>query len=484
MFSTLGRNSSTGFEMRFFRELNERTNKLGLIAILVLIAGLISGLLFLLFKPYRPNIILISVDTLRADHLGCYGYDRNTTLNIDRLARDSVLFTNAIAQSSWTLPSHMSLFTGLYPSGHGVIFDDRRLSERHITLAEILKKNGYRTVAFTDGGYVSQKFGYRGFDQFESNKHGSGQDGIESIYRKAVDWLRKNPSNQDSGPFFLFLHTYQPHAPYDPPPAYDIYSDKSYRGIVVVPENGNDYYESIKSGMSREDYLYVIDKYDGDIRYTDHFLGKLFDELENLELYDESMIIITSDHGENFLDHPDSGISYVGHNELYDEIVKVPLIIKTSKFPENKVIGSQVESIDIMPTVLELLNIAIPGEVEGEGLVKLVKKGSHDEAFAFSERFLKPHNEHDEYRMIRSSNRKLLLRSRNEPELLELELYDLENDPEEKRNLYADGAGSGKLLLRKLEAWVSAQKEKTRPADKIELDEQLERQLKGLGYMN
>lgn len=119
------------------------------------------------FKSYRPNLILISIDTLRADHLSCYGYNRDTSPNIDRFAKDGVLFTNTIAQSSWTLPSHMSLLTGLYLSSHSVTERDRKLSDEHLTLAEVLQNAGYDTVAFTDGGYVSHRFGYQGFDDFD-----------------------------------------------------------------------------------------------------------------------------------------------------------------------------------------------------------------------------------------------------------------------------------------------------------------------------
>ncbi|HEX3035185.1 MAG TPA: sulfatase, partial [Thermodesulfobacteriota bacterium] len=261
---------------------------------LVILLNVIPYPYLLSFKPERPNVILISIDTLRADHLSCYGYSRNTSPNIDRFAKDSVLFKNTIAQAPWTLPSHMSLFTSLYPSSHGVILKDRRLDNKHLTIAEILQNAGYETVAFTDDGYLSRKFGYQGFDDFDDTSyyfHGSG--GVETIYKKAVNWLRDSHPK----PFFLFLHTYEVHAPFDPPPDYDIYSDKNYKGIVEVFGKSNDYYERIKPQMTLKDYHYVIDKYDGGIYYTDHFLGKLFKELKDLGLYDKSIIVITSDHG-------------------------------------------------------------------------------------------------------------------------------------------------------------------------------------------
>lgn len=457
--------------------------KFKIVAALMIVAGFLAGMSFLRSEDTGPNVILISVDTLRADHLGCYGYERSTTPNIDQFAKDGILFVNAIAQSSWTLPSHLSLFTSLYPSSHGVISKEEKLNEKHITLAEVLQGIGYETVAFTDGGYVKEKFGYQGFDHFESNRTGKEEYGIEVVYTKAVNWLKGNHSK----PFFLFLHTYQPHSPYDPLPPFDIYSDKNYNGIVDVSAGQkSDYYEGIKSEMTREDYQYVIDKYDGEILYTDHFIGKLFEELRRLGLYDKSVIILTSDHGENFMDHTDSELGFIGHYELYDEIVKVPLIIKAPELPTGKVINAQAESIDIMPTVLDLLEINIHHKVDGGSLMGLIEHGSYDDVFAFSERSLSPNREFDEYKMIRSNDWKLLLRLRNSPDPSEMELYNLKVDPKEQNNLFTEEAEVGKLLLANLQSWMDTQKEKSKKssADKIQLDKESIEELKALGYIN
>ena len=420
----------------------------------------------------RSNLILISIDTLRADHLGCYGYNRNTSPNIDRFAKDGVLFSNTIAQSSWTLPSHMSMLTGLYPTSHGVLSPERKLNDEYLTLAEILQNAGYKTVAFTDGGYLRGKYGYQGFDFFD-DKPIESWGSIERTYTKAVNWLRKN----NSSPFFLFLHTYQVHAPYNPSPQYDVYSDKNYRGILEATANkvATDYHR-IQDKMKLEDYTYLVDKYDGDIYYTDDFFGKLFKELRDLGLYDRSIIVLTSDHGENFLDHK----AYkIGHIELYDEIVKVPLIIKAPAFPRKHIVEAQVESMDIMPTVLELLGISIPKGLDGESLAELTKKGSYNSTFAFSEK------DYD-YRMIRSEDWKLLLRAGNESKKSEIELYNLKVDSKEQNNLFAQEVEIGKSLFAELQAWMGIQKGKSKfvPTDKIELDENLKEQLKALGYMN
>jgi arylsulfatase A-like enzyme len=448
--------------------------KLKILLPIIFLVVVFNGARYIYFlslqSSVRPNVILISIDTLRADHLSCYGYNRNTSPNIDRFAKDGVLFSNVIAQSSWTLPSHMSMLTGLYPTSHGVLSKYTRLDNEILTLGEILQNAGYETGAITDGGLVSQKYGYHGFHLFEDK--GSDfktRDRIERTHAKAVTWLRKSRSN----PFFLFLHTYQVHAPYDPLSGYDIYSDRRYGGVVGSPTHklARDY-DTIKKTMKVEDYQYLIDKYNGEIYYTDHFLGKLFEELRDLELYDNGIIVLTSDHGENFLDHRAYDI---GHLELYDEVVKVPLIIKASDFSKSQVITVQVESIDIMPTVLELLGISIPIKVDGVSLLKLVKDSSYDGEFALSERDYY-------YKMIRNKNWKLLHRSASE-----LELFDLISDPDEQHNLYPEKMEIAKPMLETLKNLTDELRERTEinPSENaIELDRDLTNQLKALGYIN
>lgn len=452
-----------------------RTYNLRVLVTIICLVVAFNGaryLYFLSLESDRPNLILISIDTLRADHLGCYGYNRNTSPNIDRFAEDNVLFKNTIAQSSWTLPSHMSMLTGLYPSRHGVLSSRKKLGDEHLTLGEILQNAGYQTVAMTDGAYMSHKFGYQGFDLFD-DKPIQSWGSIERTYTKAVNWLRKNHSST----FFLFLHTYQVHAPYNPSPQYDVYSDKNYRGILEATANklATDYH-GIQDKMKLEDYTYLVDKYDGDIYYTDHFFGKLFKELRDLGLYDRSIIVLTSDHGENFLDHK---AYHIGHLELYDEIIKVPLIIKAPAFLKKHIVEAQVESIDIMPTVLELLGISTPKGLDGESLAELTKKGSYNSTFAFSEK------DYDN-KIIRSEDWKLLLRASNDSESSEIELYNLKVDPDENSNLFAQEVEIGKSLFAELQAWMGIQKRRSKfvPTDKIELDENLKEQLKALGYMN
>lgn len=248
-------------------------------------------------------------------------------------------------------------------------------------------------------------------------------------------------------------------------------------GIVKVSGSCADYYRGIKSQMSLIDYSYIVDKYDGEIYYTDHFIGKFYNELKNLGLYDTSIIVFTSDHGEDLSD--DHG--GIGHGKLYDEVVKVPLIIKAPTFPKNQIVSTQAESIDIMPTVLELLRIPVPNRGDGKSLVESVKGGPHDKIFAFSEN---SDHVYGYQKMIRSNNWKLLLKLRPRSEL---ELFDLKNDPKELHNIVAEKAKIAESLHEKLSVWMDTQGGKSKALsgdNKIQLDDELNEKLKALGYIN
>ena len=218
------------------------------------------------------GIILISLDTLRADHLGCYGYQRNTSPSIDAFARESIVFENAVVQSPWTLPSHMSIMTSLYPSFHGVTNKSSRLADEHTTLAELLQESGYQTAAFTDGGLVSGEFGFnQGFDVYEDE-----WIGIANILPKAEKWLDNNASK----PFFLFIHCYDIHEPYNPPPPYNsIFHDFTYSGHLVPSSTILTAARKGQVTVTNEDLRHFIALYDGGIRYTDEKIGEFLSYL-------------------------------------------------------------------------------------------------------------------------------------------------------------------------------------------------------------
>jgi len=334
--------------------------------IIVVIIILLTFLLFIIITGFRNdetldykcpdcNVVLISIDTLRADHLGCYEYDRNTSPNIDKIANEGILFENHISQAPWTVPSHASMFTSLYPFPLG-LKNPVKLDNEHITLAEIMKDNGYTTIAFTDGGHMIDEFGFdQGFDVF--NDEGGG---LAEINGRVSRWINSSQKR----PFFLFIHTYDTHclSKDKPQKPYRYMFDKEFE------YNGSHYCGHIQdlTRVSGGELLYKNAIYDGAIYYTDMLIGDLFEELKKHGIYNKSIIIITSDHGEEIGDH---GFFDHGHS-LYDEIMHVPLIIN---YPDSKdVVKRRVKTItrniDIMPTILDFLNISFNGNLEGRSL--------------------------------------------------------------------------------------------------------------------
>jgi arylsulfatase A-like enzyme len=313
--------------------------------------------------PPPRNIILISLDTLRADHLGCYGYHRDTSPCIDTFAKESVIFEKAVVQSPWTLPSHMSIMTSLYPSFHGVIGPDNRLADEHVTLAELLKGAGYKTAAFADGAFLRKVYGFcQGFDLYD----GDEKIGIKRILPKVKKWLDENKSK----PFFLFLHCYDIHFPYAPPAPYDkIFHDFSYTGHLTPDV------ETIKAARYKkittndDDVRHFVALYDGGIRYTDAHIGEFLAYLKEAGLYDQSLIIITSDHGEEFKEHG----SFDHWQLYYRPNLHVPLIMRIPDYPKKEIrIKDLAQSIDIMPTILELAGRPAHPKAQGQSLVSLI----------------------------------------------------------------------------------------------------------------
>lgn len=303
------------------------------------------------------NVILISLDTLRADHLGSYGYFRNTSPHIDALAKTGLRFENAVTQAPWTLPSHMAMLTSMYPSALGYSLINKinnkvRIPDEATTLAEVLKENGYNSVGFTGGANVSRTFG---FDQGFSIYNEKWGRKIEVQYKIIKEWIEENYKSK----FFLFFHTYEIH---DYPPGE---------------------HETFTVGIDRNDKINLQKAlYDGKIRFVDNYIGLLVELLKSLNIFDKTLIVITSDHGTAFKEH-----GLWGHgDQLYDEVLLVPLIFHLNgKIPQNIVLDKQVRTIDIMPTVLDILNIDPQNKLEGVSLVPRFNNGKNENLVAFSE---------------------------------------------------------------------------------------------------
>jgi arylsulfatase A-like enzyme len=321
-----------------------------------------------LLAAERPaNVILVSIDTLRADHLGCSGYRRETSPAIDRFRRDSILFTQAIAQAPSTLVSHASLLTSLWPHEHGA--SERRhraLPPDALTLAEVLRSHGFATLSYNGGGQIDPVFGLgQGFDTYRTRD----EHDFAAAVAPAIAWIDRNPGRR----FFLFLHTYEVHHPYTPDATHRRLFEASYAG--PLPDAITiEVLQSINDGrmtLGVADLEHVIAAYDAEIRSVDDDFAALLEFLVRRGLYDETLIVFTSDHGEEFGEH--GRVGWHSHT-LYDELLRVPLIVK---LPGSRHAGAtvtqQVRSIDVPTTILAVLDLPVPASFRGIDLVPLAR---------------------------------------------------------------------------------------------------------------
>lgn len=304
----------------------------------------------------RPSIVLVSLDTVRADHLSLYGYPRPTSPRLDRFAADAWVFDEAYAAASWTPPSHASMFTGLLPDQHGLRRVEETLSPTAVTAAELLRDAGYRTAAITDGGFLAPRWGLsQGFDRYDFT---AGQPwepkDAAPIFAAAARWVEENRCR----PFFLFVHTYEAHQPYVNRDGFaDPFLDPDYRGPFV--DRANVFAPGVEidgAGLER-----VTALYDGGIRRADHHLGRFLDALDRLGLLDQTAVIVTSDHGEELREHGDLEHAL---GKLFQENVRVPLVVR----PPGGVAAAgaprpatPVSGLDLFPTLLDLAGLPGPG---------------------------------------------------------------------------------------------------------------------------
>lgn len=318
----------------------------------------------------RTNVLIIGVDTLRPDHLGCYGYLRDTTPNIDSLAAEGVLFEKALSQAPWTLPSFATVFTSLYPTQHGAVRLGNGLKTSFPTLAGILKAHGYRTGAIINASTLKTATGVnRGFDHY----HVISMDGrlADGATRDALSWIDQAPDQ----PFLMFAHYFDPHRPYAPPPPYHRMYDGGYQGPIGDSFNLEGF-SLIKTEMSEqmkvltnEDWDHIKALYDGEISFTDREIGALLAGLESRGLRRNTLVVFLSDHGEEFYEHRCYGH---GHS-LYNELLAVPLVFSLpGVLPENRRVRQQVRLVDVSPSVLDILGIESEAAFEGISLKPLL----------------------------------------------------------------------------------------------------------------
>lgn len=301
------------------------------------------------------SVILISIDSLRADHLGCYGYGRDTSPRIDRLAAEGTRFARALAPSPWTLPSHASLFTGLYPMTHGIEDNGLRLRSGAQTLARSLASAGFATQAIVCAPLLRPEFGLdAGFHGYDIDLVGETPEAARAakvapkVTAKALAWLDRIGER----PFFLFLHYWDVHYDYNPPDEFAGAFDPDYAGS----EDGTSIHDrtDIVPGMDEADFDHLVALYDGEIRYTDEALGVLFDGIEARGLADRTMIWVVADHGEEFLDHGGTGHT----STCYGEVLEVPMILRVPWLADAPAVVSEPTGlVDVLPTTLELLEL-------------------------------------------------------------------------------------------------------------------------------
>ena len=423
----------------------------------------------------RPDIILISADTLRPDHIGCYGYPRETTPAVDRLAGRSHRFERVISQAPYTVSSHMSILTSLYPSFHKVNkLKADRLDSEILTLAEALYNSGYRTWAVTGGGQVSSAYGFsEGFESYL--EFTAPEDDVKAKVAETIGFMDENRES----PVFVFFHTYKPHPPYRPLPPYDTMFDPEYAGTIKgdIPT-----ITAINSGeitATQADLNHLIALYDGDIREMDDQLNELFAYLQQKGPERDAIIIFTSDHGEEFGEH---GLYGVHSHTLYQELVSIPLIIHLPRMnPAGVSIPDQVQSIDIYPTVLELAGVKPPGFIQGRSLLSLMKTGKRSSAPepAFSERIP---TDSPWIRSLRTPEYTYIFKEDKKNGTNSHLFFDLRRDPTEQDNL---GIPDGRLraLFNQILFLLEEGKKPGKAQGEQELDAETLEILRTLGYI-
>jgi arylsulfatase A-like enzyme len=429
-------------------------------------------------RPGPRNVVLVSLDTLRADRLGFHGYARETSPFLDELARTSVVFESAQTQAPWTLPGHAAMLTSLYPStlALGSATAPRPVPDRVETLAEALDEHGFRTHAVVDGGFVARALGFaQGFVGFvhlpEPKRRGYGYS-ADRIMERATQWLRSLRRDER---FFLFLHTYAVHD-YNPPQSARARLVRPYRGPLarmaafegLLQDREN---QALTRGLGPADRQFVSDLYDATILEADEALRRLHETLESLGLLDDTLLVVTSDHGEEIFDRRGTGHGYT----MYEENLHVPLLFSHRSLAPTR-IAAPVRLIDVAPTIVDLLGFQKPSSWQGVSLKPLMQ-GEAIELPAFSG------EAHAPLQAVRIGSIKLIQTLDGSHQ----EIYDLRADPAERQNLLGAGhAEEEEVLQSALDQWQRSVRSqgKKEPEREAPLDPRLREQLEQLGYLD
>ncbi len=480
----------------------------------------------------RPNVLLIVMDCVRADHLSCYGYHRLTTPNIDRIASEGVRFATAIAPAAWTVPTIASILTGTYPPTHNAVNGHAYLDNRLCTLAEALRALGYKTIGFGNNGWVSHSVGMsRGFDIFEENfrwpkgrlahlalrlfsralllTRGVKYKGAYDTNRAVRSLLRQHLSDAQSAlegppaggaqgqPFFLFIHYNEAHASYRPPASYarQFLNGVPWAEARKVNQDHAAYHSgSVPMGSREFEILRAL--YDGEIAYLDAQLQTVFQALTEWGIMDDTVLIITADHGDNQGEHNLMDHKYC----LYDTLIHVPLIIRYPPLlPAGLVIDQPVQTVDIFPTVMDILNVEreylarqfqgysiLPEKLPSRPQFAVAERRNHSpqlrKTFAKYPDFDYTIFERDQ-NAVRTATHKYIWASDGRDEL-----YDIVADPGETRNVIADYPEQARSLWKVLSEHLDRVSAGGPPEPMMdgmpEMDEQIIEHLRDLGYID
>ncbi len=431
--------------------------------------------------PTGPNIVLITIDTLRADHLSCYGYHRKTSPFLDTLASRGTLFRQTSSTASWTPPAMASIFTGLYPRSHGVIHgqmdaargkvvEQQMLVEEFPVIAAYLADHGYSTFGISTNLHMTEANGFaRGFDRFAD----LGFSRAKAANRAFEKML---PEIRESRPYFLWIHYFDPHDPYYPcrPWINDYNPDKaSYRRYSrKTMKKLRGMLDEIRSDPAAPRVLH--DLYDSEINYTDDHIRML---VESLPGPADTLIIIASDHGEEFLERGE-----LGHgSSLFEEQVRVPLIVvPPGGPPAAATVGQPVSIVDIFPTICAAAGLAAPPGLQGESLLDLMAGGPADSDRAVYAELNRARAARQQ-EAIRRGNWKFVRRGGKGDQRA---IYDLARDPRERSNRAGDEPERAERLERELDGWMRAHPPFTAPLSDQPLGEKEIKELRSLGYLN
>jgi arylsulfatase A-like enzyme len=419
----------------------------------------------------RPNVVLITIDTLRADALGLYA-DRNQTPTIDGLGHEGVVFGNAHVQAPFTTASVASMLAAMYPSLLKIGEKAYSIPQEQTLFAEKLTQAGYRTGAFCANYSLTERMGiYQGFAAISVlHENASLPNTTNLLMSQAIDFLNKDLKR----PFFLWVHYYDPHAPYDPPESFRTL--KTYKGSL--PRRVNEL-QRRGNYISPNDLAYIKSLYLDDVRFVDYHVGRLLAVLKEAGVYEQTLVVLTSDHGEEHYDH---GGFWHGHC-MYQELLRVPLVMKGPGIPKKKWISSPVEIMGLFPTLEEILKLPpVPSDQNRQGVAftKLIRKLS----LSYAKPFL--YAEHIYYgepqRSIRVGNYKLI-------EWLgfpRFKLYDVASDSKERRDLYWERPEMAKKLKETMAGVVNKNERRIHglpDRSDPELEEEMRKRLRSLGYI-